>query len=241
MVPDAVAGYSAGQTAALFCAGVVDIETALRIAVMRGRILQQTADAGRWRMIAVGGVQADKLADSLADQIASGMVAVAAWNASDHVALTGAEDAVRTAEARAVRIGASVAEIDAAGPWHSSYSHQAAEAIAVELRKFAFRPPRVPIWEAAKGRVQNDPEALRTLLARQISLPIRWISVLEGLRNAGLNHALEVGPGRTLTGFVRRNWPLGWYEAAFLERESGAISTMIDAINERTSGENNVR
>ena len=217
--PRVVAGYSLGELAALFAAGVLDMGDALRIAVLRGRSLRAVAEAGDWRMIGASGVGDDYRTGN--------EVAVAAWNAPGDLTVVGADPAVRREEQFLLRKGARISDIAAAGPWHCELARTAAIEIGRALRPFDFREPQVPVYLGSTGGCENRPEELRRLLAEQIAAPVRWREVAESLWAAGVRQTIEIGPGRTLTAFLRRNWAGRPCSLRFLERDTeGQSCTM---------------
>jgi [acyl-carrier-protein] S-malonyltransferase len=234
--PDVVAGYSMGEIAALFAAGVIALEDALEIAMLRGQVLQAAADGGRWRM--VSGTEFPPGYETGAG------VAIAAWNAPGDVTITGEESSVWREETILIRAGAKLSNVSVSGPWHSKWAGEVAAAIEQKLRGFRFSAPVAPVFLGSTGTSEGRPEELRRSLSRQIATPVLWSTVLEGLWNAGVRETLEVGPGRTLTGFLRRNWNGRYYSAAFLERENATRmqllphkrQTAADDVSRRVAG-----
>jgi [acyl-carrier-protein] S-malonyltransferase len=180
--PAFVAGYSAGEVAALCCAGAITRTDALRIAVHRGRILQDAAAARPGRMIAAYRIPAAVVAAVVAELAPRGALAIAAWNAPDHVTLAGDEATIGLAERRLLRLKAEVAPIDVAGPWHCHLLDRAAERAAGVLEAIPFRAPTVPVYTSASGRIETDPGRLRRDLAEQLRAPVRWGAILDDLR-----------------------------------------------------------
>jgi [acyl-carrier-protein] S-malonyltransferase len=218
--PDAVAGYSLGEIAALYCAEVVTLVDALAISVLRGRILQKAA-IGLWRMAAASGLAAVETERIVAEIGAGQALGIAAYNAPGHLAIAGERDAVLRAEAAIAGRGGLTAPIEVAGPWHCSLAASAAIEIQQALEAFHFRPPKIPFYSSMTGALMTAANELRACLAYQICRPVLWNDVLDDLWRRGARRSLEIGPGHVLTGFVRRTWPLNQYQARFLERENG--------------------
>jgi [acyl-carrier-protein] S-malonyltransferase len=219
--PDAVAGYSVGEIAALCAAGVVSRYDALRLAAARGRLLQTLADRGCWRMATVSRIDCGELTSAIRPLLHTGSVAIGAFNARDHVMITGVDSAVRRAEALAVTREAACAHVDVAGPWHSIIARDIAIEVAALMTSIPFRRPDIPVWLGTIGGREDTPGECRRALADQIWRPVLWTSVLASLWAAGVRRSVEIGPGHSLTGFLRRNWPAGRFVATFLERENG--------------------
>jgi [acyl-carrier-protein] S-malonyltransferase len=210
--PSVVAGYSLGELTAHFAAGVLGLEDTLRIAVLRGRYLRALADNGDWRMVLASGVEDE---DSLGNE-----VAVAGWNAPSELTLVGTDAAVRREERLLLRKGARISDIATAGPWHCELARSAANEIGRALDAFDFREPELPVYLGSTGGSENRPEELRRLLSEQIAIPVRWREVANALWAAGVHETLEIGPGRTLTAFLRRNWRGRPCYLRFLERHT---------------------
>jgi [acyl-carrier-protein] S-malonyltransferase len=221
--PDCVAGHSLGEIAAFYCAGVIDKEDALEIAVRRSRILQKIAasPAGPWRMTAVRGLFRSILEAIVAEFSPLYAIAVAAHNAPAQAAITGESHGVIKAEIEIANRGGVTSAIDVAGPWHCSLAESSVRELQEALRSFVFRKPGIPLYSSTTGGVLVAEEELRRCFAAQIALPVLWHQVLAVLWKQGVRRSLEIGPGHALTGFVRRTWPNRGRESRFLERENG--------------------
>ncbi|HUM95574.1 MAG TPA: ACP S-malonyltransferase [Candidatus Competibacter sp.] len=222
LCPACVAGYSAGEVAALYAADVLDRCQALQVAVLRGDILERRATALDGGMVALYGVAAAALERLVNEQRDSGSVAVGARNGRRHLTVTGARPAVAAVERRALAIGAFSAAIDAAGPWHCQLLADASQELLERLRAIPFRSPRLPVFVCATGNAVASPQALKTHLAVQLSRPIQWNAVVRKMLERGVRLFLEVGPGRVLNGLLsQQDLPAG-VRRQFLERPDGA-------------------
>jgi [acyl-carrier-protein] S-malonyltransferase len=220
--PDCVAGYSAGEVAALYTAGVFGLSEALHIAVLRGRILHQAAQTLSGRMVGIYRVPAAAVEEIVAALQQKGMIAVGAWNAPDHTTIVGEPALVGEAERRALALGAELSVIDIAGPWHCPLAAAAARQLAAALEAIPFQDPRLPAYTSASGRLESEPARLREGLATQVYLPVCWRAVVTDMFDQGVRQFLEAGSGRFLYSLMRRSGldPTA-YAAAFVERENG--------------------
>ena len=200
--PAVVAGYSAGELAALCVAGVLSVESALEAAVRRGRILGENLPPGK--MVALYGVPTALIHTVVRSLAVEGVISIGAWNAPDHVTLCGEESLLRRAVRAARTLGAQCGEIDVAGPWHCALAAPAAQRVARALVDLEFRPPKTPVYLGSLGGLEDAPERLRAALADQIQAPVLWQQITDGLLRAGVEQFTEVGPGRVLCGLVRR-------------------------------------
>ncbi len=182
--PTAVAGYSAGETAACYVAGVLSRGEALKAAWIRGTVLNEFCN-DKICMLAVSRVPNEKLLGLLSDSGAG--VEVAAWNGPWNVTLVGTRDRL-LGLARDLRVlGASIGEVDVAGPWHSRTIELASQRIVERLQCVEFQAPRIALALSATGKAESDPTKIRQGLAAQVSLAVQWQSITEGWRQQGIN------------------------------------------------------
>jgi [acyl-carrier-protein] S-malonyltransferase len=219
--PTCVAGYSAGEVAALYAAGVLDRRQALQVAVLRGRILERQAAGLSGGMIALYGIPAVVLERLVRETQDSGCVAIGARNGHCHLTITGVRPAVAEVERRALALGASSATIDAAGPWHCELVAEASRELLEGLRVVPFRSPRLPIFVCATGTAISNPGDLKIHLAAQLSRPIQWNTAVTEMLKHGIRLFLEVGPGRVLNGLLSQQELPAAVRRHFLERPDG--------------------
>ena len=222
--PQLVAGYSAGELAALCTAGVLDVEAAFEIAVLRGQILEEAAGAVPSRMVAISDLPAFVSHALVAASAAPDDIAVAGWNAPDHVTISGRESLVREVERRAIQLGSEVAEVDIAGPWHCELARGASQRIAAALRHVRFQAPHVTFFASAIGDPVWDPNEIRELFAAQIRKPVLWYRTVTQLLLHGAADFLEVGPGRFATVLLRRVLASSARSIRAVERRGGALA-----------------
>lgn len=227
VAPDTVAGYSAGEVAALFVAGVLTRTDALKVATIRGRVLARHTHP-RVQMTVISrlpSADVDRFIASYRDS--DELVEIAGFNAPDHVTIVGTDSAVRWAENALVAAGAETSEVLVSGMWHSSQLSSATRELADALESIPFAEPRIPIRTSATGSVQKSPDLLRQDLAKQISTPVRWQSIVDAWRAEGVTDVVEVGAGRTLLGMLRRNWlDASSYAVTTVEGRAGNIKPL---------------
>jgi [acyl-carrier-protein] S-malonyltransferase len=220
--PQWVAGYSAGETSALYAAGVLDRERALRVAVLRGRVLEAWAGQAGGAMLGVYGAPREVLESLLDVAAAPGeQLAVGAYNGPRHITVTGTRAALGEVVRRAQARGVAVADIEAAGPWHCGLLAESSRVLARGLGRIPFAGPKLGIVSGVNGAAESSPEDLRRHLALQLSQPIRWDLVVEELLARGVRTFVEIGPGRMLHGLLgQMALPVG-VTSCFLERPGG--------------------
>ena len=201
--PDAeyVAGHSLGELAALAAAGAMEIDAGLRLAAVRGRAMQEAAE----RDPDGGGMVAILGDDAAAREIAARLgLVIANDNAPGQLVLSGPSSAVDAARPAAKQAGLKAIRLKVAGPFHSEAMTPALPAFRAELRRVAFSKPRMTVLSSITAEPFDDVAAR---LADALTLPVRWRESLLALREAGVRRFVETGPGKVLTGLVRRTLP----------------------------------
>jgi malonyl CoA-acyl carrier protein transacylase len=196
--PAALAGHSLGELSALAAAGTLDERDALKLVVLRGRLMAESgaASGGGTMLAVVGGTPAR--AQRLA---ARHGVTVANDNAPDQVVLSGARDALQAAEAEATADGLRAIMLDVAGAFHSPQMAGAVEPFAAALADVEFRTPEIPVVSCATARTFEDPASE---LAAALVNPVRWRETMTALAAGGVKTFVDAGPGRVLAKLVRR-------------------------------------
>jgi [acyl-carrier-protein] S-malonyltransferase len=213
--PRAVAGYSAGEISALYCAGVLTQTDALEIAALRGRILQSASIAAAGRMCAVIGLPAAQIEPWVADLRREGTIAIGGRNAPDHLTVSGETSVMRRFEEQAATAGAEVYPLEVTGAWHSSLAQRSIPRLAAALGSFRFRKPHVPFYSSVTGQHEQHPERLRQNLVEQVCKPVLWEAAVRAMHaQLGVRHFVEVGVGRSLRGITHRI-PAAHYDDRF--------------------------
>lgn len=211
-VPEAVAaaGHSVGELAAMCWAGSLSLEETFLLVAERGRLMARDSAQVDGIMAAVIGLDATALVGVCrrAFEQTGQQVQVANHNAPDQVVISGARVAVEAAGKIAQADGASrVILLNVGGPFHSIFMTEAAREFAGICATATFNEPRCPIILNTTALPETDPVALRNELATQITSPVRWSESLQALVQLGCTHVVEIGPGRVLSGLVRRTAP----------------------------------
>jgi len=199
--PDLAAGHSLGEYSALVAAGSLDLAEALRLVYNRGRYMMEAVPPGRGSMAAVLGLDYHRVEEAIGS-LTAGTVQIANWNAEDQVVIAGEKAAVE--EALALLKPPRSVILQVSGPFHTSLMKPAAERLKADLEKINFRNPEFPvISNVTAGEIRSGAEA-RELLYRQITSPVLWYSSMRSLQERGVGQAVELGPGKVLTGLLKR-------------------------------------
>jgi [acyl-carrier-protein] S-malonyltransferase len=206
VTPAFMAGHSLGEYTALVAAGAIDFKDAIRIVRMRGRFMQESVPEGTGKMVAVIGLDNEVLRAICKDVSDGDDVVVAAnLNSPGQVVLSGAINAVTKAGEKAKAKGARrVLDLPVSVPSHSPLMKPAAVKLAEELANIDIKAPSVPVISNVTAGPVEDPAEVRILLEKQLTNPVRWVETVQKLAAEGVEAAIEIGPGKVLSGLVKR-------------------------------------
>jgi [acyl-carrier-protein] S-malonyltransferase len=202
----AAAGLSLGEYTALVFAGAMDFETGLRLVQERGRAMQAAADATPSGMVSVLGLDRDKV-ESLVDQArGEEVLQVANLLCRGNIVLSGSREACNRIAELATQAGAMKAvPLSVAGAFHTSLMQPASDRLAAAVAKSEIRSPRIPVISNVDAQPHSDPAEIRQLLVKQLVSPVLWEDSMQRLiAENGIERCFEVGPGRVLTGLMKR-------------------------------------
>ena len=201
--PTFYAGHSMGQYSAMVAAGVVDLADAVRLVRERGRLMQ--ASSGDGAMAAIIGLPDEREAELIAIGAAEGIITVANRNSPGQIVISGERAAVEAAAAAARDLGARrgmVLPVSVAA--HSPLMSDAAEGMRQALADVSFRAPAAPLLANADAMILSDGEACRDELIDHLTRGVDWVTAVQTMVAAGTDIFIELGPGKVLTGLVRR-------------------------------------
>jgi malonyl CoA-acyl carrier protein transacylase len=199
---DVVAGHSLGELAALVAAGVLSTEDGLRLVATRGRLMQESGErAGDGSMLALLGTGAAERAAQVAEPHG---LTVANDNAPNQVVLSGSRAAFAEATATAKGLGLRAVPLPVTGAFHSPFMAEAVPEFAAALAAVDFAQPSIAAVSSTTTQPFDDVAAR---LADALTRPVRWRETLLALHADGATRFVEVGPGKVLTGLVRRTVP----------------------------------
>ena len=207
--PVAVAGHSLGEYTALVAAGALTLSDALPLVRLRAQAMQQAVPVGAGAMAAILGLEAGAVREGCAKAAAETGEVVEAANFNDpkQTVIAGTKAGVDKACEILKAMGAKRAlPLAVSAPFHSSLMKPAAEVLRARLPEVALAAPRIAVVNNIDSSVQTDPSAIRDALVRQAFGAVRWVEVVQALRaqGPGLAHILECGPGKVLSGLVKR-------------------------------------
>ena len=206
--PTLVAGHSLGEYSALVNVGALAFKDAVKIVRERGRLMQEAVPAGEGLMAVVLGLLQQDI-QSVCEEAAQGeVVAPANFNGGGQIVIAGARAAVLRAMALARERGAKrVLELPVSAPFHCPLMRPAAEGLKKVLADVTVKPFSVGVMTNVEASVNLDCDRVKSLLVEQAVQPVRWEESVQKLEALGCTRALEIGPGRVLSGLIKRISP----------------------------------
>ncbi len=196
------AGLSLGEYGALLAAKVLTMEDAFALVRKRGIYMQEAVPTGG-AMAAVLGLDAGAIEQACEET--EGIVSIANYNCPGQIVITGESEAVAKAGEACSKAGAKrVVPLKVSGPFHSRMLEGAGEKLAKELEQVTVSMPRIPYLSNVTADYVTDSEPVKSLLERQVSSSVRWQQSVERMIADGVEEFVEIGPGKTLSGFMRK-------------------------------------
>ncbi len=203
--PQMAAGLSLGEYSALHAAGVFDAETAISLVTKRAAAMAEAADGVDCAMKAVLGLDRETLADCCSKAAGRGTVQIANYNCPGQIVIAGERKAVEAAASFALEAGAKrCVSLAVSGPFHTRFMEPAGQILARIFADTAFGEMKFPVLFNAVGREKTQAETISDLLVRQVSGSVYFEDTIKAMADAGVDTIIEIGPGKALSGFVRK-------------------------------------
>ncbi len=204
-LPNMVAGHSLGEYSALVAAGVLSFEDAVPLVELRARAMQDAVPAGDGAMAAILGLDAASVKDVCEESRQGQVVEAVNFNTPEQIVIAGHAAAVQRAADAAKAKGAKRAVmLPVSAPFHCSLMKPAAETLRLRLADLSLSTPRIPVVNNADVACLADPFLIKDALVRQAASPVRWVETMQAMAAHGVSHVYECGPGKVLTGLVKR-------------------------------------
>ncbi len=205
IVPAMAAGLSLGEYSALVTANSISYEDALPLVRKRGQLMNEAVPAGRGTMAAILGLEEDKLLLCCETASELGTVIIANYNCPGQMVLSGDGKAVEKASQLAMEAGAKrVVPLSVSGPFHSPMLKTAGNALENELKQIKIKKPVIPVVQNVSAKPAVSGDEVRSMLAAQVSSPVRWEDCIRYMLSQGVDNFIEVGPGKVLSGFIKK-------------------------------------
>ena len=204
--PAQVAGHSLGEYSALVAAGALDFSDAVALVAFRGQAMSKAVPAGVGKMAAIIGLDDDKVV-ALCEQASDTETKVwaANFNCPGQLVVAGHAAATERLMVLAKEAGAKRAlPLAVSAPSHTPLMQDAADAMAEKLAGITINAPTCPVWSNARATTLTASDDIRDALVEQLVSPVRWTETVQQLSEQGVATAIEMGPGKVLSGLVRR-------------------------------------
>jgi [acyl-carrier-protein] S-malonyltransferase len=206
--PDFVAGHSLGEYSAIVCARALSLTDAVRAVRKRGAYMQAAVSVGAGAMAAVLGLDAAVVEEICREAALGAIVSPANFNAPDQTVIAGETDAVGRASEIARQRGAKrVIALPVSAPFHCSLMAPARDRLATDLAQVSFRDLEVPLISNVDADLVSSGAVARDALVRQVCAPVRWVDSILKLSEMGVDTFVEIGPGKVLSGLIRKIAP----------------------------------
>ncbi|TAL73891.1 MAG: [acyl-carrier-protein] S-malonyltransferase [Rhodanobacter sp.] len=203
--PAQLAGHSLGEYSALVCAGALSLHAAAALVAERGRLMQAAVPAGVGAMAAIIGGDDAQIAQVCAEQAHGQVVAPANYNSPGQLVISGHAEAVDRVLAALTGLGVKRAiKLAVSVPSHCALMREAADQLAGRMAKLDWRQPSLPVIQNVQGKHYATLDEIRGALAQQLYMPVRWTQCVEALVVGGATRVAECGPGKVLSGLMRR-------------------------------------
>ena len=201
---DMSAGLSLGEYSALIYSGAIDFEDGIQLVKQRGKYMQELLPEGEWSMAAVLGLEDEKV-EEICNKVISGFVSPANYNCKGQVVISGEKQAIEEAEILAKEAGAKrVIILKTSGPFHTEKLVKASEEFKEELEKIEFKKFKSLVAKNIDGNVYTEKDNMKEVLAKHIISPVKFSKEIETMLENGIDTFIEIGPGKTLSGFVKK-------------------------------------
>lgn len=198
------AGLSLGEYTSLIYSKLLSFEDGIQIVKNRGLYMQDLAPKGNWAMSAILGLEDDKV-EQACNMVKNGFVVPVNYNCKGQVVISGEAEAVEEASENAKLLGAKKARVlNVSGPFHTEKLIDSSKALKNDLLKITFGKPTSKVVKNIDGNFYSENDDYAEILMKHIISPVRFSKILETMFDNGVDTFIEIGPGKTLSGFVKR-------------------------------------
>lgn len=203
IVPEYVCGLSLGEYSALTYASVFEYDDAVKIISERGRIMAEALPAGTTGMAAVMGASPEKIEETLT-QVTKGFCTIANYNSPAQIVITGETPALEEAIELLKAQKAKCIKLNVSGAFHCSLLEDASVKLSELLSDYTLSEPTIPVVYNVTGTEKARDVNIKELLVQQIKSPVRFIQSVEYMIEQGVDTFVEIGPGKALSGFIKK-------------------------------------
>jgi [acyl-carrier-protein] S-malonyltransferase len=227
--PDLMAGHSLGEYSALCAAGIVSPRDTLRLVQRRGELMHREATRNQGAMHAVIGLKIDEIQALVAEGAQAGPVSVANHNTESQIVITGAPEPVKRVSSLAAAKGAKAIPLKVSGAWHSELIRGAENDFGGFLNTITFEAPKGEVVFNVTADSAQGPDDIREIMARQLCSPVKWFDTVQRLMAARVETFVEIGPGKVLTGLLKKILPKDYPHKTFNVNSVKGLDTFLAA------------
>lgn len=198
------AGHSLGEYTALVCSDSLNLETAANLLHQRGKFMQEAVPEGKGSMLAILGLEYDKILEEIKAASSDGVCEIANDNCPGQIVVSGEKNAIEKMSDNLKKKSIKSIILPVSAPFHCSLMKNAAENMKSKITDAVFKKPNPGIISNVTAKIENDPTTIKELLIKQITSTVRWRESLEYMINNGIDQFIEIGPGKVLSGLVKR-------------------------------------
>ena len=198
------AGHSLGEYSALVCSESLKFEDALYLLYERGKAMQEAVPVGKGSMLAILGAKIKDISDLLNSFKVRGVCEIANDNADGQVIISGDKDSVVSFQSLLKEKKIKSIPLKVSAPFHCSLMKSAADKMRDKIKNTNFRSPTHSILSNVTAKIEKNPENIKKLLIDQIFSTVKWRETIINISNEGVSNFVEIGPGKVLTGMVKR-------------------------------------
>ena len=204
MIPQLTAGHSLGEYTALVASGALTFAEAVKIVRLRGKFMQEAVPLGEGAMAAVLGMEREQI-EKICEEVSSGEVLTPAnFNCPGQIVIAGHMKAVHRAMERVKQEGKKAILLPVSAPFHSPLMKPAGERLEKALEEISVSDLKIPVVTNVEAEANSSKDRVRGLLVAQVSSPVRWEESMGKMTEKGIEQVLEIGPGKVLSGLMKR-------------------------------------
>jgi [acyl-carrier-protein] S-malonyltransferase len=204
LIPQFTAGHSLGEYSALVGSGAFTFAEAVKIVRLRGKFMQEAVPVGEGAMAAVLGMEREQV-EKICEEVSSGEVLTPAnFNCPGQIVIAGHAKAVERAIERVKKDGKKAVPLPVSAPFHSPLMKPAGERLEKALEEISVSNLRIPVVTNVEAEVNTSKDRVKGLLVAQVSSPVRWEESMRKMIEKGIEQVLEIGPGKVLSGLMKR-------------------------------------
>ena len=202
---DYTAGLSLGEYSALVEANALEFKEALPLVKKRGKYMQEVVPIGKGKMAAILGLEKEKVIEAIESATDCGIVEIANYNSPGQIVISGETEAVEQAGLKAKELGAKkVVYLPVSAPFHSSLLKPAGDRLSEDLNNININHPKKVVVKNVDAKLLTDKGEVKPSLINQVSNSVLWCDSINTMLDNGVDTFIEIGPGKSLTGFVKR-------------------------------------